>query len=367
MPVGFSTLCKSHLRPGVVVDMWDDLIRYERLPAVGEARRRVLHVTNMWPDPAWPHYGSFIASQARSLPPAGIDVDLVYVRGHLGGQAYLKALVDLPRAGRRRPYDLVHIHYGHTAAAGIGILRRPLVVSFCGEDLLGAPTDDDGLTLKSRVEVALFRQLARTATMTITKSQEMEAVLPAVLRPRNRVLPNGVDMEMFAPRPRAAARAELGWAAGEKVVLFLGNAADPRKNVNLAREGVALLAAECPEVRLHEGWGVKPDQVPVLMNAADCLVFTSRSEGSPNVIKEAMACELPIVATPVGDVRERLDGVEHCFVRDPVPEEFAAALRLAIDCDRAPAARIAVQTLASDAVAGRLEQIYAEAEAIDGR
>lgn len=334
---------------------------YEEFPAEGFERSRVLHVTNMWPDELRPHYGSFIASQARSLPAAGVAVDLVYVRGFLGSRAYLKALMELPRRSRRRPYDLVHIHYGHTLAAGIGVTRRPLVVSFCGEDLLGAPRQN-GITLKSRIEVSVFRRLAALATVTITKSREMEEALPARLRPRNHVLPNGVDLEMFAPRSRREARARLGWGEEERVMLFLGNPDDPRKNIILARDAAEAICSEDPAARLHVAWEVAPEEVPVLMNAADCLLFPSKSEGSPNAIKEAMACALPIVASPVGDIAERLEGVDGCFVRERTPEAFAGALRQALRVGRAPAARAAVERLGLDAVAGRLVEIYDDAK-----
>lgn len=335
-------------------------ILYEELAAEGIERRRVLHLTNMWPDELRPHYGSFIASQVRSLPAAGIAVDLVYVRGFLGPKAYLKAIAEFPRASRRRPYDLVHIHYGHTLAAGIGVTRRPLVVSFCGEDLLGAPRGH-GITLKSRIEVAVFCRLAGVATATITKSQEMERALPRRLRSRNHILPNGVNLEAFAPYPQQQARAELGWSETERVILFLGNPDDPRKNVELAQKATEIVRRENPAARLHVAWRIPPEQVPTLMNAADCLVFPSKSEGSPNAIKEAMACALPIVASPVGDVAERLSGVEGCYVCERTAPAFAAGLMKALRADRAPQARLAVERLGLDAVAARLETIYDDA------
>jgi glycosyltransferase involved in cell wall biosynthesis len=337
-----------------------ETLGFERLPAAEPAARRVLFITNMWPDEQRPYYGSFIASQARSLSGVGVAVDLLYVRGYLGNRAYLEALWRLPRAARRGHYDLIHIHYGHTAAAGIGIRQRPLVVSFCGGDLLGEPRDD-GLTRKSRIEVAVFRQLARAATATITKSEEMERALPASLRRRNHVLPNGVDLERFAPRPREQARAGLGWDPEGKVILFIGDPGDPRKNVALAREAAEIVCREDPTVRLHVAWGIEAETVPALMNAADCLVFPSRSEGSPNVIKEAMACALPIVSTPVGDVVERLEGVAGCYVRPPSPEAFAEGLVRALADGAAPQARSAVEGLGIGLVAGRLTEIYDEA------
>jgi glycosyltransferase involved in cell wall biosynthesis len=337
--------------------MWNDRLRLVHLPSSGPARRRVLFVTNMWPDEQRPYYGSFIASQARSLSSVGVSVDVLYVRGFLGASSYLKALLGIPRTASRAKYDLIHVHYGHTALASIGLMQRPLVISFCGEDLLGAPRDH-GITYKSRVEVAVFREVARTATMTITKSEEMEQALPRSVRKRNHVLPNGVDLDVFAPIPREQARGKLGWALDEKVILFLGNPGDPRKNVGLAREAVESVQGDFPSARLHVAWGVSPGDVPTLMSAADCLVFPSKSEGSPNAIKEAMACALPIVATPVGDIPERLNGVTNCFVREPSLEAFADALVRAVGCDRAPEARIAVESLSIGAVADRLTAIY---------
>jgi teichuronic acid biosynthesis glycosyltransferase TuaC len=335
-------------------------LSFERLAAVGPPERRVLFITNMWPDEERPYYGSFIASQARSLTRVGVEVDVIYVRGYRGFSAYVEAARRLPRAARAHPYDLVHVHYGHTAAASVAVRRRPLVISFCGGDLLGEPRED-GLTRKSRAEVAVFRQVARIATSTITKSREMEEALPVGLRARNHVLPNGVDMEAFSPRPRGEARAELGWGGEDKVILFLGNPEDPRKNAALARRAAEIVSRDDPSARLEIAWGVGAGQVPTLMNAADCLVFPSLSEGSPNVIKEAMACALPIVSTPVGDVEERLGGVANCYVRPATEQDFAPALGQALAAGRAPQARVAVERLGIDSVAERLTSIYDEA------
>jgi teichuronic acid biosynthesis glycosyltransferase TuaC len=344
-------------QPAIWNSILPDLVRFEHLAPASPAKRRILFVTNMWPDENRAYYGSFIASQAASLVRAGLAVDVIYVRGYLGVRAYLTALMRVPLAARRSEFDIVHVHYGHTAVASIGVLARPLVVSYCGEDLLGAPREA-GLTRKSQIEVAVFRQVARMATVTITKSQEMERKLPVSLRSRNYVLPNGVDLARFAPQERDKARSELGWPSAGKVMLFLGNPSDPRKNIALARSAADLVARRVPDARLHVAWGVSPEQVPTLMGAADCLLFASRSEGSPNAVKEAMACALPIVSTPVGDVPERLAGVENCYVRDPSPDLLADALVQALESGRAPAARRAVESLGAEAVAARLLEIY---------
>jgi teichuronic acid biosynthesis glycosyltransferase TuaC len=333
------------------------LIRYQHLPHPGLVKRRVLFITNMWPDEERPYYGSFIASQARSLAVESVAVDVLYVRGYAGIQAYMAALLRVPMVAGRTHHDIVHVHYGHTAVASLGVTQRPLVVSFCGEDLLGAPREQ-GITLKSQVEVAVFRQVARLATVTITKSEEMAQQLPNGVRARNFVLPNGVDLDMFIPRPRETAREELGWSSADKVILFLGNPDDPRKNVDLAYAASEIVGRSVPDARLEIAWKVPPDRVPILMSAADSLVFPSKSEGSPNAVKEAMACELPIVATAVGDIPQRLADVDNCYVRPPTPGSFADALIQALRAGRAPQARAAVERLSVGAIANRLLEIY---------
>jgi teichuronic acid biosynthesis glycosyltransferase TuaC len=342
-----------------------DAIRLELDARTERARGEVLFITNMWPDEERPYYGSFIHSQAQSLQRAGVAVDTLYVRGYVGLHTYAQAFAAAPRATRRRPYDVIHVHYGHTALATLSVRRRPLVISYCGADLIGHQRSY-GITPKSRAEAAVFRWTAVAASATITKSLEMEQALPRRLQARNHVLPNGVDLERCSPQPREAARAQLGWGHDVPVMLFLGNPDDPRKNVELARAARERVATQVPGVRLHEAWGVEPDDVPMYMNAADCLVFPSRGEGSPNAVKEAMACALPIVATPVGDVPQLLGGVENCWVAEPTAEAFAAALLPALSAGRSPAARRAVEPLGIQAVADRLLAIYDGARAGHG-
>jgi teichuronic acid biosynthesis glycosyltransferase TuaC len=334
-----------------------ELLRFFPSQSEGPPELKTLWFTNMWPDEVRPYYGNYICTQGESLWAAGLDVDVLYLRGLLTQRAYFSTLPAVRRHISDPRYRLIHVHYGHTAAMAVTARRHPLIISFCGEDLLGAPRDH-GNTLKSTVESKVFRQLPRLADATITKSEEMELALPPQLRLRNTVLPNGVDMEMFQPRPQEKARIELGWDPAGRIALFLGDPSDPRKRVELAQEAMKSVSALAPDARLEIGFGFKPSQVPTLMNAADCLVFPSRSEGSPNAVKEAMASALPIVSTPVGDVPERFLGVDGCFVCEPEPQSFAAAIVQALDMRRAPAAREAARAVSMDAIARRLRSLY---------
>ncbi|MFL5886936.1 MAG: glycosyltransferase family 4 protein [Thermoleophilaceae bacterium] len=172
------------------------------------------------------------------------------------------------------------------------------------------------------------------------------------------MIPNGVDLDRFRPIAQDEARARLGWAIDEPCAIFVGNPDIPVKNFALAEEVHRRAARSRPGLQLRVAGSVAPEDVPVWMSAADALLFTSQSEGSPNVIKEAMASALPIVSTPVGDVPERLAGVAGCHVCEPDPDVLAAALLQALDHGRSPEARAAVEPLGLDAVAKRVLGVY---------
>lgn len=318
-----------------------------------------LFVTNMWPDEARPWYGTFIHTQARSLEALGVDVDTVAIRGYASKAEYLRAIPDI--RARAAAADIVHAHYGHSAVVARTQFRKPLVVSYCGDDLLGTVTAGGGTTLRSRAEAALFRQVARVADATITKSAEMEAVLPPSARRRNSVIPNGVDLSVFRRGSRSAARAELGWTEEERAVLFVGNPDIAAKNYALAEAVCARAARSVDGLRLRVAWGQAPDRMPVLMSAADALLFPSLSEGSPNAVKEALATELPVVATAVGDIPERLAGLDGCYAGPPDPEALAGALLEALRVGRVPAARRRVEDLSLEQVAKRVNAVYVQA------
>jgi glycosyltransferase involved in cell wall biosynthesis len=264
----------------------------------------------------------------RSLAAEGISVQVLVVDGRASRWAYLRtALRMLGLHGRRQHYDLIHAHTGHCGVLARLQTRHPVLVSYVGYDLYGDPRADGGITFKSRLEAVIFRRLAQVVEATITKSAAMEDLLPAGARPRNVILPNGVDRESFRPIPRADARRALGWPEDELTILWAGHSHIPRKRLDLAEEVLRRVREELRGARLRICSGFAPADVPVWMNAADVLLFTSMAEGSPNVVKEAMACDLPIVSVDVGDTREVIEGTAHCtVVREPDPRALAAAV-----------------------------------------
>jgi len=320
---------------------------------------KVLVVTNMWPSAARPHWGAFVRSQADSLAAFGCENTLYEIEGWRSSRAYFEALAGIPRAAKRAGAELVHAHYGLSGAAAARV-PLPLVVSFCGDDLLGRPGSGGRLSLKSQALIPLSRFAARRADGVIVKSEEMRRVVADVADVE--VIPNGVDLARFAPESRAAARARLGWQPAGHILLFAADPAEERKNWPLAGRTLKLLAQRGLDVRLEAMHGRAQSDMVSAMNAADVLVLPSYHEGSPNVVKEAMAVNLPVVAARVGDCEERLRGVTPSAVVERTPEAFAEAVAAVLATGARSNGREAIaRTLSLAAVARRVLQVYERA------
>jgi len=325
---------------------------------------KVLVVTNMWPSAERPHWGAFVKSQADSLAALGCENTLYEIRGYHSSLDYLRAMGEIPRVARECGADVVHAHYGLSGAAATRV-RAPLVVSFCGDDLLGRPDARGRLTLGSRALIPVSRHAARRADAVIVKSEEMRRAIGHV--PGVNVIPNGVDLARFAPEPRAAARAALGWPDAGHVLLFAADPHEERKNWPLAEGARAALTARGLDVRLEAVYGRPQADMVRAMNAADLLLLPSFHEGSPNVVKEAMAVGLPVVAAPVGDCAERLRDVAPSWVVERTVGAFADAAAAALaDARRSNGRDVIARTLSLEAVAKQVLAVYEQARARRG-
>ena len=142
------------------------------------------------------------------------------------------------------------------------------------------------------------------------------------------IVPNGVNLDLFRPMDKTTCRQSLGWDVGKKHVLFPANPSRLEKDFALAQQSVGLLDKN---MEIHVFEQVEHQKTPLYFNAADVVLLTSKWEGSPNVVKEALACCAPIVTTKVGDVKERTQGVDGCFVAQTRnPEELAGLLKKAL-------------------------------------
>jgi glycosyltransferase involved in cell wall biosynthesis len=323
--------------------------------AIGRCPMRVLMVTTEWPRVPW-GTAQFVARQAAFLRAAGIEVEVFQFHGQRNPLNYASAWLDVQRLLSRERFDLVHAQFGQSALLALP-KRVPLVVTFRGDDLQGILGDQNGrITLPGRVLRRLSRTIAHLADAVIVVSAHMQ---PYVQNGKPiHVIPSGIDLQLFRPQERAAARAKLGLPADERLALFVGNPELARKRFSLAQQAVDLLPAE-QRARLVVCWLVPHTQIPDYMAACDALVFTSVQEGSPNAVKEALACNLPVVSVPVGDVAERLKGVAGCeLCADDRPETVAAALARVLARQERVEGRSAVRQLDEHLLTQKVVGIY---------
>ena len=287
---------------------------------------RVLVVTNMWPKADRPSYGSFVAAEVKALGEAGVGVQVHVIAGDTNPLTYATDIAAIRRLVRSGRFDIVHAHYG---LAGWTACWQPLplVVSFCGTDLMGGRGERGARAQVARLATRMSWVAARRARGIICKSEALRATLPRA-QDRNRavVLANGVDLTLFAPGDRDAARRRLGWAQDELVVLFPYDPARLVKRYTLAAAAVEEARRQVPGARLLTVANVPQRQMPDFYQAADCLLVTSRYEGSPNTVKEALACGLPVVSVDVGDTRPWLERVPGCVLAEPDAARLGAAV-----------------------------------------
>ncbi len=306
----------------------------------------------------------FVRTQAESMERAGWTVVYGVVDDRTSPSGVLRNAKKLQALTRRVQPSLIHAQYGSMTAALAAFVARslPLVVSFCGDDLLGTPIATVKWKLRARAARLLGLLAAERAAAIVVKSQNLFETLPRRLRRRAIVLPNGVDTEWFRPLDHRACRLALGWDPEAKVVLFHPSRGEDRwrKNPALAQAAVEIVRRREPRVSLIMISDVTREEVRLMLNAADCLLVTSLQEGSPNMVKEAMACNLPVVSVPCGDVPLRLAHTRQGALCPYDSEALAHALSEVLrTCERSNGReQIYLQGLTASDIAVRLGEIY---------
>jgi glycosyltransferase involved in cell wall biosynthesis len=232
---------------------------------------------------------------------------------------------------------------------------KPLIVSFMGNDVIG---DSNERGEYSFWNVFFHRSLsiilANTVELSIVKSKQIGGLIRT---DRKIVIPNGVDLGFFAPQK--VSRSKLGLDSRRFYVLFSGRKTDPVKQYRLAELAVEELISRGVNAELIGLEGKSSAVVRDYLNAVDCLLVTSTHEGSPNSVKEAMACNLPIVSVDVGDVAERIIGADLCFVvnRD-VPAIAAGLMKVREGRRKSSNARKLVEPLEIDKISRDIADVY---------
>jgi glycosyltransferase involved in cell wall biosynthesis len=251
---------------------------------------------------------------------------------------------------------VVHAHFGTMTALFCAVATRlPLVITFRGSDLNPCPSMSWMRSFVGR----LFSHLAAIrARHIICVSLQLRRRL-WWRRNQISVIPTGVDTDVFQPLPRNAARRELGWSVDDSIVLFNAGQTPAVKRLDLAEAAVAAARRKAPAVRLVVLNGsTDPRLLPLMMNAADCLLLTSDWEGSPTVVQEALACNLPIVTVDVGDVRQRLHGVEASAIVPRNTVALAQAIVAMVTPSQRSNGRAFTGEISLRAIAPRVVDIY---------
>lgn len=289
-----------------------------------------------------PNY--IIANQAESIRREGHDIEYYLIKGR-GITGYLKNILPLRSFIKNNNFDVVHSHYLFSCIIASISGARPLVASFMGSD-----TENK----KNIVLIRLLMFLLRWDCV-IVKTENMKTRL----RNKNiKIIPNGVNLDLFKPLDPLMCMEKIGWDPAKVHILFPSDPRRPEKNFNLAEKSIHHLGNS--NVELHTLFSIQNNKVPFYLNASRVVLLTSKWEGSPNIIKEAMACNSRIVSTNVGDVKWLMNNTKGCYLSEAEPREIAAKIKIAIDFDEDANGRDRLITLGLDSktVATRLLHIY---------
>lgn len=245
------------------------------------------------------HFAPFIIEQAEALKEQGCEIEFFGLQGK-GLRGYLNNVPQLKQKIREFRPDVIHAHYGLSGLFANLQREIPVVTTYHGSDI----NDKSALPFsKMAIRLSGWNIFVSRKIIKIAKPKKNYSLLPC-----------GIDLHELQQMNKSEARQRMNLEANKRYVLFSGAFDNEVKNAPLARKAMEELCD--PSVVLLELKGYSREEVTLLMCAVDALLMTSFTEGSPQVIKEALACGCPIVSVDVGDVKERIDGVDGCYVAE---------------------------------------------------
>lgn len=286
-------------------------------------------------------YAPFVTEQVDAIEKKGVECRYFGVDGK-GIVGYLRQIPKLLKAIREFRPDIIHAHYGLCGLLANCQRRIPVVTTYHGSDI----NDPRVLRLSKRsIRCSRFNIFVSQKNVDIARPRKDFALIPC-----------GISLEDYPVIDKEDARRQMGLEPSAKYVLFAGAFDNPVKNAPLAKEAMR----QVPEAVLLELKGFSRPQVATLMQAVDVFLMTSLTEGSPQVIKEAMACGCPIVSVDVGDVRERIEGIEGCFLSERDPEALARTIKNSLAHGDRTQGRATIEKngLSNDIIAARIISVY---------
>lgn len=307
---------------------------------------KVLIVTGMYPTQDMPAFGTFVQEQVEALRKEGVEIDVFFVNGRKKKFNYLWAIFRLWAWLLTHRYDLIHAHYVFCGIIARTQFLYPIVLTH------------HGLEVFTGWQRFPSRIISRLVDKVILVSQEQKEKLGCT---KAEIIPCGVDLDLFSPMPREEAQRRLNFPPSDKkLVLVVGDISRPEKRFDIVKSAVALAQERDPMIELVPVVGKPHDMIPLYMNAGDVLLLVSDAEGSPVVIKEAMACNLPIVSTPVGDVAELIGDTDGCYLCSQDAVDVSEKLGLALSYSERTNGREKIAHLEKGVIAKRVITLYQE-------
>ena len=309
---------------------------------------RILHITTNYPTEAHPSFGIFVKEQIYSLEKIGAENEVFFINGRERGKIeYLKAIFKLKKKLKKDKYDVIHCHHALSAITlllGVKKIEPKIVVSY---------QNDPRFELGLRV----FRYIKKRTHVRIYKNSSIKIDDDNLF-----ILPNGVDIDLFKPIDREFACKKVNLNPEKKYLLFVSSSfIRKQKRIDRFEKVYKILKNKYANIEKLIMVNTDRWKVPYYYNIADVHLVTSDFEGSPNSVKECLACNTNVVATDVGNIKELINGVNGCFISDTDPENLVKLVETAFNtkCDNG---RDKIKELKLDmkSVANELINVYSQ-------
>ncbi|MEX2262804.1 MAG: glycosyltransferase [Bryobacteraceae bacterium] len=319
---------------------------------------RIVMVTPDWPDIEHPHIVPFLVQHVAFLRRLGVSVDVFHFKARRSLLNYISAWFRFKQYCKKGDYDVIHCQFGQSGLV-VFPTCRPVVVTYHGSDLHGIVDSSGAYTWSGKVLRLLSGFVALCADETVIVSKHLQKYLPPGVR--SHVAPLGVNLALFTPMERSFCRQKLELPQKRILAMFSGRPNAPEKRRYLAQQAVDLLKDRC-DIDLLYVEGKPHNSMPYYLNACNLLLLTSLHEGSPTIVKEALACNIPVVSAPVGDVPERLQGLAGCVLfREDTPAAIAAAILKSLATASFSGSRATTFQCAEPAATHSLLEVYSQA------
>ena len=282
----------------------------------------------------------FVKEQAQSLVKKGVVIDFFLIKGR-GLFGYLRNYFYLLDKLKNNKYDILHAHYGLSGLLATMQLSVPVIITFHGSDI------------NMKKNYIFSRIASKLSTVNIFVHPKLSEKLKVYREPLN-IIPCGVNDDLFFPIPKSEAKLKLGWKAETRYVLFSSAFDNKIKNVSLANSALS----QIDNYQLIELKGYKKEQINLLLNASDLLLVTSFSETGPIIVKEALACNCPIVSTDVGDVKKLTNNIRNCYMTSYEANDVMRKINLVLMKSKRTNGRKVIKDFTLDKIAIKILPIY---------